>query len=425
MALDDAEHYYYKYRGGRDGGLKHGHGVLELWDGTRYEGAFVNGEITGRGTKTYPDGASYEGDFLNGEFHGHGLFYSAVTGERYEGEWVQNRAEGLGTLHLPRQKLEYTGGFAGHRMTGMGKLTLQDTMVWEGSFVDGQLEGESCCVRSLEDDVVYEGGMAGSMRHGFGVLARGGVRWEGEWAEDELVDIPGAPLMSPATTSVAPAEDRPAPTRLQEYTAREFQVGVQGLSIAADTGEAKATTLREEHAPPNAASGLTWKVGKYDGLVVTVSRARHPMATGLRLSLHRSDAQRMSVAAVRRSTAAGKMSACIPTPASRSLTPAGSPADPAVAEGAANMMFVDSDSDEAAHTATIYFPTDMKPGMYVVRVSDASYYPMIYPPSPLAALDTGGVRPEGPVQKPLAIPTLLAFDPPKVKDYMIVIDIKK
>ena len=41
-------------------------------DGSRYEGEFLDGEITGKGERRYPDGSVYTGEFRLGEKHGYG-----------------------------------------------------------------------------------------------------------------------------------------------------------------------------------------------------------------------------------------------------------------------------------------------------------------------------------------------------------------
>ncbi|MFP6887458.1 MAG: hypothetical protein VB997_07835, partial [Opitutales bacterium] len=91
-------------------GRKHGMGVYQWNDGSRYEGNFhedkrhgrgrftwktrdvyegdyQNGQRTGRGSYHWVDGSSYLGEFLNGKRHGQGTF-TAGDGTRYQGQWV-------------------------------------------------------------------------------------------------------------------------------------------------------------------------------------------------------------------------------------------------------------------------------------------------------------------------------------------------
>ncbi|CAG9134609.1 unnamed protein product [Plutella xylostella] len=78
-------------------GQKHGMGHLTLPDGTRYDGALMNGLCSGLGVMAFPDGAKYEGEFMQGWFHGHGVFWRA-DGMKFEGEFRGGRVWGLGLV---------------------------------------------------------------------------------------------------------------------------------------------------------------------------------------------------------------------------------------------------------------------------------------------------------------------------------------
>lgn len=59
-----------------------------------YEGTFVKGEIEGHGYRLYGhSGDSYTGQFREGERHGQGVLKTA-RGSQYEGTWVQGKMEG-------------------------------------------------------------------------------------------------------------------------------------------------------------------------------------------------------------------------------------------------------------------------------------------------------------------------------------------
>ena len=59
----------------------------DIWtDGERYEGDFVNGQLTGKGVFFYKNGERYEGDFVNGCKEGYGTMY--YPDGRYDtGRW--------------------------------------------------------------------------------------------------------------------------------------------------------------------------------------------------------------------------------------------------------------------------------------------------------------------------------------------------
>lgn len=70
-------------------------GVMTYPDGTRYEGAWVDGQREGQGCCEFPDGSRYEGEFHQGKFHGHGqLVWS--DGGFYDGEFVHGQMHGEG-----------------------------------------------------------------------------------------------------------------------------------------------------------------------------------------------------------------------------------------------------------------------------------------------------------------------------------------
>lgn len=57
-----------------------------MTDGERYEGDFVNGQLTGKGVFFYKNGEQYEGDFVNGCKEGYGTMY--YPDGRYDtGRW--------------------------------------------------------------------------------------------------------------------------------------------------------------------------------------------------------------------------------------------------------------------------------------------------------------------------------------------------
>jgi hypothetical protein len=72
-------------------------------DGSRFEGEFVNGEITGQGTKLYECGMQYTGGWVNGEREGFGecnYGRKNYTDLYYKGDWSGNLRHGKGELGL-------------------------------------------------------------------------------------------------------------------------------------------------------------------------------------------------------------------------------------------------------------------------------------------------------------------------------------
>jgi len=47
------------------------------------------------------DGSRYDGDFVDGKFHGHGKYYFADSGKIYEGGFKDNNMSGNGVMIWP------------------------------------------------------------------------------------------------------------------------------------------------------------------------------------------------------------------------------------------------------------------------------------------------------------------------------------
>ena len=60
----------WSYSGGAAGGKPSGRGSIEMTDGVRMEGNFLNGELNGRGTVFHPNGGHMEGTFIGNELGG-------------------------------------------------------------------------------------------------------------------------------------------------------------------------------------------------------------------------------------------------------------------------------------------------------------------------------------------------------------------
>lgn len=60
------------------------------WDGTVYQGVFLDGRPHGRGRLTWPEGSYYDGAWRDGEMTGQGSFYSAYEGYTSHGKFVRN-----------------------------------------------------------------------------------------------------------------------------------------------------------------------------------------------------------------------------------------------------------------------------------------------------------------------------------------------
>ncbi|XP_077835933.1 MORN repeat-containing protein 1 isoform X4 [Macaca mulatta] len=151
---------FFRYEGEWKGGRKHGHGKLLFKDGSYYEGAFVDGEITGEGRRHWAwSGDTFSGQFVLGEPQGHGVMeYKA--GGCYEGEVSHGMREGRGFL-VDRDGQVYQGSFHDNKRHGPGQMLFKNGDKYDGDWVRDQRQGHGVLRRT--DGSTYEGwGKAGA-----------------------------------------------------------------------------------------------------------------------------------------------------------------------------------------------------------------------------------------------------------------------
>nr|XP_020472726.1 ankyrin repeat and MYND domain-containing protein 1-like isoform X2 [Monopterus albus] len=113
---------------------RHGFGVHEWPDGSRYEGEFVNGFKHGSGRYTWRNGEYYEGSFFRDYRHGDGLYYWP-TGHKFIGKFYLNRKEGYGQQLFP-DGATFQGLYSADQRFGPGVVSYpdghQDMGLWLG-----------------------------------------------------------------------------------------------------------------------------------------------------------------------------------------------------------------------------------------------------------------------------------------------------
>jgi uncharacterized protein (TIGR02145 family) len=137
-----------------------GKGKLIYANGEIYEGDFLNGLRSGNGTFTYnilenmtdPNGnvvedkfSIYIGQWANDVYNGKGKL-NEYDGSEYEGDFVNGKKQGSGKSFNSGET--YTGQWANDLYNGQGKLTLPNKTIQEGEFVAGvyQKEIEKCTI---------------------------------------------------------------------------------------------------------------------------------------------------------------------------------------------------------------------------------------------------------------------------------------
>eukprot|EP00730_Choanoeca_flexa_P007185 TRINITY_DN12293_c1_g2_i4.p1 TRINITY_DN12293_c1_g2~~TRINITY_DN12293_c1_g2_i4.p1 ORF type:complete len:155 (+),score=29.47 TRINITY_DN12293_c1_g2_i4:61-525(+) len=90
-----------KYRGMWNAdGKRHGLGVLEFVDGSKYAGEFSAGMNSGYGVLTFLDKSQYSGQFVDGKYQGYGVFKKS-DGMTYEGQFEDGKVTGAGLVTFP------------------------------------------------------------------------------------------------------------------------------------------------------------------------------------------------------------------------------------------------------------------------------------------------------------------------------------
>lgn len=120
-------------------GMYHGTGKL-LWkeSGAWYEGSFAYGEAT-NGTLQWPSGVQYIGEFKNWQLQGQGKYVSE-NGDVYEGTFVDGVLNGYGTATWANGT-RYVGYFQNFTMHGQGTCTFENGQVQSGLWSQGNFIG--------------------------------------------------------------------------------------------------------------------------------------------------------------------------------------------------------------------------------------------------------------------------------------------
>ncbi len=136
-----------KYQGTMNQSKRSGKGILFKDSRTIYDGEWFNNVFHGRGILYLDNGMIYDGNFINGRREGNGIQFSQETRESYSGEWKDDEKSGLGQcgLKVGEEKYSdgsyYIGSFRNGKKNGKGQFYLHNGAVYEGEFVDDNIEG--------------------------------------------------------------------------------------------------------------------------------------------------------------------------------------------------------------------------------------------------------------------------------------------
>jgi hypothetical protein len=132
--------FFYAQAGCIEGDCKNGKGIYEYSSGGRYEGEFVNGELTGFGILYYPNGNRYEGEWEENYKNGQGKMFYA-SGEVYEGHFFRDRRSGYGE-YVFQNGDKYLGEWSWDRPNGEGEIRFSSGAHYIGGFKDGKFHGQ-------------------------------------------------------------------------------------------------------------------------------------------------------------------------------------------------------------------------------------------------------------------------------------------
>ena len=133
----------------------------------------------------------YIGEGASRKLHGYGVM-QYYNGNRYEGDWVQGKRQGQGTLTWENLQVEgkerYKGAWYNDKYHGRGKLKYAWRNYYDGVFVQGKrLHGMHTSnpwkKRNRTGPVTYHGNYEDEKFHGVGMLnkGKGGDMYHGHW----------------------------------------------------------------------------------------------------------------------------------------------------------------------------------------------------------------------------------------------------
>ena len=130
-----------KYIGNFIDDIPNGQGkMINLLDGSEYEGDIAQGKKEGRGILKFKDGTIYEGEFKDDNFNGNGVL-KFFNGRKYEGNFKEGKMDGDGKFTWEDGKT-YIGQYVNDKKHGKGKLMWNNDKYYDGNWVNNKQHGE-------------------------------------------------------------------------------------------------------------------------------------------------------------------------------------------------------------------------------------------------------------------------------------------
>ena len=177
-----------------------GKGILQLNNGEKLEGFFIDGKLNKYGKYTDQNGTIFEGEFQNGILNGKGKiiqlkqnknksrsrdilnqityngdiknFKKEGFGEEicqdyvYEGQFHKDKKHGKGKIKYIQSGDKYEGDFYDGIINGYGKYEWANKCVYIGNFLNGEMDGKG--LFKWPDGSEYEGDYVKGVREGLG-----------------------------------------------------------------------------------------------------------------------------------------------------------------------------------------------------------------------------------------------------------------
>lgn len=132
----------------------------------------------------YDDGAEYEGEMDEFIRSGQGKLKYA-NGDVFEGTFVNDEINGYGRFTYYSTADIFEGQIVSGKKTGHGKYIFRDETVYEGNYENDLPNGHGKI--SYYDGTVYEGNFVDGTRQGYGVIVfEIGDRYEGEFVDGKM-----------------------------------------------------------------------------------------------------------------------------------------------------------------------------------------------------------------------------------------------
>lgn len=119
-----------------------------------YYGQHRNFVKEGWGKICYFNGSHYEGGWLNNAKNKRGRMFDNTCGDIYNGEYLDGKISGRGRMYYAALQEIYDGDWASDRRQGEGYIINRKGEICSGDFRAGHMEGKLTYVRTLNKQEV-------------------------------------------------------------------------------------------------------------------------------------------------------------------------------------------------------------------------------------------------------------------------------